>query len=124
MNDVVSPAALSGASTQWPRTADEMLRTGLLNQWYLVCRSSQVTDKPIRITRLNRDIALWRDAGGVAHAVEDFCPHRGARFSMGIVVGNDLACKYHGLTVNGDGVVTSVPPVHSCPLVGQKAITG
>ena len=51
MNDVVSPAALSGASTQWPRTADEMLRTGLLNQWYLVCRSSQVTDKPIRITR-------------------------------------------------------------------------
>jgi phenylpropionate dioxygenase-like ring-hydroxylating dioxygenase large terminal subunit len=99
-----------------------MLHTGLLNQWYLVCRSSEVGSKPIRITRLNRHIALWRDAAGKVHAVEDFCPHRGARFSMGHVVEDGLACAYHGLTVDGQGVVKSVPPVGSCPLIGQKAI--
>ncbi len=106
-----------------PNSAGEMLRTGLLNQWYLVCRSGDVADKPVRITRLGQHIALWRDANGAVHAVEDFCPHRGARFSMGEVVDGGLACKYHGLTVDGEGVVVSVPPVHSCPMVGQKGIT-
>jgi phenylpropionate dioxygenase-like ring-hydroxylating dioxygenase large terminal subunit len=121
MNDAVAGSKLARSGSM-PASADEMLRTGLLNQWYLVCRSSEVGAKPIRLKRLNRDIALWRDASGKVNAVEDFCPHRGARFSMGHVVPDGLACAYHGLTVDGSGVVKSVPPVGSCPLVGQKAI--
>src|SRR6185436_9400785 len=97
-------------------TADEILATGLLNQWYLVCRSSDVGAKPIRLTRLGRDIAVWRVAAGKINAVEDMCPHRGARLSMGHVVENGLACSYHGVTLNGEGVVTAVPPVVNCPL--------
>jgi phenylpropionate dioxygenase-like ring-hydroxylating dioxygenase large terminal subunit len=107
-----------------PVTAEDILATGVLNHWYLVCRSEDVGEKPIRLTRLNRDIALWRDASGKVHAVEDVCPHRGARMSMGHVVEGGLACSYHGLTVNGEGVVTAVPPVLACPLVGKKAIEG
>jgi phenylpropionate dioxygenase-like ring-hydroxylating dioxygenase large terminal subunit len=122
MNVAVSAATLARAASHMPASAEDMLRTGLLNQWYLVCRSSEVGTKPIRLKRLNRDIALWRDASGKAHAVEDFCPHRGARLSAGHVVEGGLACAYHGLTVDGDGVVLAVPPVHTCPLVGQKAI--
>jgi phenylpropionate dioxygenase-like ring-hydroxylating dioxygenase large terminal subunit len=107
-----------------PITADDILRTGVLNQWYLVCRASHIGTKPVRLTRLGRDIALWRDQRGRVHAIEDFCPHRGARMSMGHVVDEGLACRYHGVTIDGDGVVRSVPPVGDCPLVGRHAVTG
>lgn len=107
-----------------PLSADEILETGILNQWYLVCRASDVGAKPIRITRLGRDIALWRDAAGTVHAIEDLCPHRGARMSAGHVVEGGLACAYHGVTVDGSGMVTSVPPVLACPMVGQKRVAG
>lgn len=63
-------------------TADDILKTGLLNHWCLVCRSSDLGAKPVRLTRLGRAIALWRDPAGRPYAVEDFCPHRGARLSM------------------------------------------
>jgi len=120
MNDRAPHFRMTSAAL--PATADEMLATGLLNQWYLVCRSSEVTGKPLHLKRLNQDIALWRDASGKVNAVEDFCPHRGARMSRGHVVPEGLACAYHGLAVDGGGVVRSVPPVHACPMVGQKAI--
>ena len=113
---------LTPITAQLPTSADEMLETGLLNQWYLVCRTSDVTQEPLHLKRLNQEIALWRDASGTVHAVEDFCPHRGARLSKGRVLPEGLACIYHGLTVNGEGEVVAVPPVHSCPMVGQKAI--
>jgi phenylpropionate dioxygenase-like ring-hydroxylating dioxygenase large terminal subunit len=103
-----------------PISADDILNTGLLNHWYLVCRASDVGPKPVRITRLGRDIALWRDARGMVHAIEDLCPHRGARMSMGHVVEGGLACAYHGVTVDGTGVITGVPPVVACPMVGEK----
>lgn len=107
-----------------PITAEQILKTGILNQWYLVCKSSDLGATPIRLTRLGRHIALWRDAEGKAHAVEDFCPHRGAPLSHGLVVDGKLACRYHGLAVDGTGTVTDVPPVHNCPLVGRKLIEG
>ncbi len=66
MNDAVPGGRLAREGTL-PASADEMLRTGLLNQWYLVCRSQDVDAKPIRLTRLGRHIALWRDAAGTVH---------------------------------------------------------
>ncbi|MDF2114307.1 aromatic ring-hydroxylating dioxygenase subunit alpha [Roseiarcaceae bacterium H3SJ34-1] len=105
-------------------TAQDILKTGLLNQWYMVCRASEVSDKPIKLKRLNQDIALWRDASGRVQAVEDFCPHRGAPLSRGRVIDGKLACIYHGLAVDGTGTVTDVPPVANCPLVGRKMIQG
>src|SRR5262249_44484355 len=103
-------------------TKDDILKTGLLNQWYLVCRSSDLADKPLGLMRLGRRIALWRDASGGVHAVDDLCPDRRALLSKGHVVEDNLACGYHGLRVNGEGVVIEVPPVENCPLVGRKLV--
>jgi len=99
---------------------ESILRTGIQNQWYLVCRSEEVGAQPIGVTRLNQRIVLWRDASGQAHALEDFCPHRGAALSKGIAVDGGIACKYHGLVVAPDGVVAAVPPVEHCAFLGQK----
>ena len=95
---------------------------GPRNRWYPVAASWMVTDTPIGLTRLGEKIAVWRDKEGTVHIIEDRCPHRGARLSMGWNLGDRIACWYHGIEVDGDGVVRDVPAVAECPLVGQKAI--
>jgi phenylpropionate dioxygenase-like ring-hydroxylating dioxygenase large terminal subunit len=99
-----------------------MLKTGLLNQWYLVCRDTEVGSKPLGLKRLNRNIVIWRDKQSRLQAVEDFCPHRGAKLSLGHVCDGDIACEYHGVQVNGQGTVTATPPTPVSPMVGKKLV--
>ena len=98
------------------------LDTGLLNYWYPVLPSWGVHDTPVGITRLAQDIVLWRDAGGAIHALEDRCPHRGARLSLGWNLGDRLACWYHGVEVDGEGIVVDVPAVAACPMKGERRV--
>ncbi|GGA12028.1 aromatic ring-hydroxylating oxygenase subunit alpha [Dyella caseinilytica] len=98
------------------------LRQGLRDLWYPVVASWEVSSAPLGITRLGENIVLWRDAQGQVHALEDRCPHRGARLSMGWNLGDRVACWYHGVEVGTDGVVKDVPAVNTCPLVGAKCI--
>jgi phenylpropionate dioxygenase-like ring-hydroxylating dioxygenase large terminal subunit len=105
-----------------PRSPEDLLESGLPNLWYLIARSEDVTDRPVALKRLDRNIVLWRGTNGEINIVEDYCPHRGAPLSMGEVVNGNIACAYHGVQLTGGGVVAEVPPTPSCPLVGQKAI--
>ena len=102
--------------------AQDLLDTGLRNLWYPVIPSWRLREAPLGITRLGENLALWRDAQGAVHALEDRCPHRGARLSLGWNLGERLACWYHGIEVRGDGVVAAVPAIQSSPLVGQCAV--
>lgn len=102
--------------------AQRILNTGIRNLWYPVVPSWQVGNAPIGITRLGEQIALWRDAQGQVHAIEDRCPHRGARLSLGWNLGDRLACWYHGVELDGQGIVQSVPAVNNCPMEGKKCI--
>lgn len=99
---------------------DAALKLGLLDLWYPVCPSSFVKDSPISLRRLGHKIALWRDQSGVVHALEDHCPHRGAPLSMGVILGDRLACAYHGVEVRCDGTVTRVPASPGCKLEGSR----
>jgi phenylpropionate dioxygenase-like ring-hydroxylating dioxygenase large terminal subunit len=58
-------------------------------------------------------MALFRDARGVAAALEDRCAHRNAPLSMGRVAGGCLECAYHGWRYDGQGRVTEVPALPS-----------
>jgi hypothetical protein len=64
---------------------DRLLNTGLKNLWYAVCPSDFVKTEPVSLRRFGRKIALWRDAAGQVHALEDHCPHRGAPLSQGVI---------------------------------------
>lgn len=99
-----------------------ILDTGIRNLWHPVAASWQVGNAPMGITRLGEQIALWRDHAGQVHAIEYRCPHRGARLSLGWNLGDRLACWYHGIQVDGAGVVQSVPAVKSCPLEGRQCV--
>ena len=102
-----------------PDEIEFRFRTGLLNLWHPVLPSWALSDQPLGITRLSQNIALWRDNDGTVHAIEDRCPHRGARLSLGWNLGDRLACWYHGVEVNGAGKVESVPAIENCSMEGQ-----
>ena len=98
------------------------LDRGIKNYWYPVAPGWQVGNAPIGLTRLSEQIVLWRDHDGKVHALEDRCPHRGARLSLGWNLGDRVACWYHGIEVDGAGTVKKVPAVSACPLEGQSCV--
>ena len=71
---------------------------------------------------INRNIVLWRDEDGSVQVVENYCPHRGAPLSLGYVCEGLLTCAYHGLQIDGQGVIAATPPMPGSPYVGEKAI--
>ncbi len=114
----MSPAAAPdlAAATQ------HLLATGARDLWYPVLPSWQLQQAPIGITRLDERIVVWRDAEGAVHALQDRCPHRGARLSLGWNLGDRLACWYHGVQVDGGGTVRAVPASANCPLEGKTCV--
>jgi phenylpropionate dioxygenase-like ring-hydroxylating dioxygenase large terminal subunit len=100
---------------------DATLAIGLKDLWYPICPSDFVAERPVSLRRLGRKFVLWREASGKLHALEDHCPHRGAPLSLGVAMGDRIACGYHGVQVRFDGVVTSVPGSPGCKLEGSKS---
>ena len=100
---------------------DAALAVGLKDLWFPICPSGFVQSSPVSLRRLGYKIALWRDASGKVHALEDHCPHRGAPLSLGVNLGDRLACAYHGVQVRCDGTVMKVPGSPGCKLEGSRA---
>ncbi|WP_026927702.1 Rieske 2Fe-2S domain-containing protein [Granulicoccus phenolivorans] len=110
------------AGTRHTLTADELSAYGLRNRWYPILPSRMVaTGDMVPVKRLNVDWVLFRDAKGQVHMLEDRCPHRSAPLSVGQHLGDRIACLYHGVQVNGEGTVVSVPGMPGCALEGRQA---
>lgn len=82
---------------------------GLRNRWYIVGRGEELRDEPVPVRALGEDLVLWRDGEGLARTMRDYCPHRGARLSLGDVIDGELTCWYHSWRFDGTGQCTSVP---------------
>jgi phenylpropionate dioxygenase-like ring-hydroxylating dioxygenase large terminal subunit len=80
-----------------------------INFWYPVCASSELTNKPIRVTMLKHDFVAFRDNNGRAAVLSDTCVHRGGSLSAGRVVAGRIACPYHGWQFDGTGRCTRIP---------------
>lgn len=88
---------------------EDRLSRGLLGQWYLAACSVQVRhNAPYGVKIAGEQVVLWRGSDGLVRCVEDFCPHRGAKLSLGVVMDKDLSCRYHGVTVDGTGTIVRV----------------
>lgn len=103
---------------------DDYLNQGLRGLWHPVCTSVQVkANKPFARMIAGERIVLWRDTKGKVHCVEDYCPHRGAKLSLGEIHEDHLACRYHGVTVDGTGTIVRVPAMPECALEGRRPLT-
>lgn len=80
-------------------------------QWHPAAAEADLRDRPLAANVLGRELVLWRDGAGRAHAFDDRCPHRGASLSLGRVQGDMLQCAYHGWCFGGDGRCRHVPAV-------------
>lgn len=105
-----------------PDEVERLLELGLRSYWYPIAPSYQVKEAPVGLTRLGERLVLWRDKSGAVHVLQDRCPHRGARLSVGWNLGDRLACWYHGVEVTTDGTVARVPAAKNSPLEGQRCV--
>lgn len=98
----------------------------LLNTWYVAGWGIDL--KPgerIRRLLLDKPILLWRDPEGVAHALDDRCPHRLVPLSAGNFNGSVVQCRYHGMRFdtsgrcvhNPAGAIPAAARVRAYPLV-------
>lgn len=107
----------------------------LLNAWYMAGWGSEL-EKGVLPARklLDEPIVMFRDAGNVAHALQDRCPHRFAPLSCGRLLADKGAvqCGYHGLEFDGsghcvlnphgDGKIPAAAKVRSYPLVERFSV--
>ncbi|MDC0685084.1 aromatic ring-hydroxylating oxygenase subunit alpha [Sorangium atrum] len=77
--------------------------------WYPVARSGAVRPGQVISVRFwGRDIAIFRGEDGRVRALEDRCPHRAVKLSLGNVNANDLVCGYHGWRIGESGRLVGV----------------
>jgi nitrite reductase (NADH) small subunit len=83
--------------------------------WLQICALHELPCPGVRTIALaDLNVAVFRLADGRMFAIEDRCPHRGARLSAGVIYDSDkIACLDHGWGIRlADGVVE--PPEHGC----------
>ena len=65
------------------------------NQWYAVLETDEVKlGQPVAFKRLGQDMVLWRNADGKIVAMEDRCPHRQAKLSLGKIVNGNIEWSF------------------------------
>ncbi len=90
--------------------------------WIPLCKSSELTDKPLRKVYWGTKVALFRTASGL-HALEDACGHRGVPLSLGKIHGDSLRCGYHHFAFDGSGACVSTPKGAEVDEAGRRACT-
>ncbi|MDE2765980.1 MAG: Rieske 2Fe-2S domain-containing protein, partial [Chloroflexota bacterium] len=100
--------------------------TGFKNYWYPALGEREVGRHPTRMILLGEPIAFVR-RGRKIYAVQDECPHRGARMSLGKdeFPGTDtLACRFHGWTfdLRNGACVAALTDGPDSPVVGKVRI--
>jgi phenylpropionate dioxygenase-like ring-hydroxylating dioxygenase large terminal subunit len=71
---------------------------------------------------LGEKIVLWRDIRKRSNASRISAPIAARRSAMAKIHDGNIGCRYHGVIVDGDGVVQRVPAMPECALEGRKAL--
>src|SRR5581483_9861931 len=80
-------------------------KLGFREYWYPGLEAKRVgKKKPVHVEMLGEDLVFFRDKDGKIAALSDWCPHRGARLSLGVSeFPGTITCPYHGYTFDGKG---------------------
>ena len=70
--------------------------------WQPVMVSDElIAGRPQRLQILNQFYTAYRGEGGTPHIVQDACPHRQPRLSLGWIEDDCIRCFYHGWKYDG-----------------------
>jgi nitrite reductase/ring-hydroxylating ferredoxin subunit len=86
-----------------------------LDHWHPVLLGRELRNKPVGVHLAGKDMVLFRGGEGCIGALEDECPHRRMRLSLGKVVDHRLQCMYHGwsFTCQGAGESPATPKLYA-----------
>jgi phenylpropionate dioxygenase-like ring-hydroxylating dioxygenase large terminal subunit len=89
---------------------------GMIDHWHPVLRSEQLRRKPVGVKVAGQEVVVFRTGSGAVAALDEICPHRRFRLSLGEVQGERLQCRYHGWTFDacGRGESPGTPKLHAC----------
>lgn len=93
----------------------------LINFWYPMATSEEVSGDPVRVDALGQRFALFRDGDGKAHCLADVCAHRGGSLGRGKLRGDCIECPYHGWRYDGDGQCRHIPTLAEGQQVPARA---
>ncbi|XGV94802.1 MAG: Rieske 2Fe-2S domain-containing protein [Leptolyngbya sp. BL-A-14] len=80
------------------------------NCWYAIAWADQLKVGQVMPAMIwQQAVALYRDAQGQIHALENVCPHQGVELHHGEVQGNCLVCPYHGWRFDEQGQCVHIP---------------
>lgn len=102
-------------------------KLGLRNYWYPALPARRVGwRRPVRVRLLGEDLCFFRGVKGNVVAIQDVCPHRGARLSEGDCHWKGtVACPYHGWVYDEHGrnvaVLSEGPHSQVCGKPGTEA---
>lgn len=87
------------------------------NAWYKVCNSHDIPKGESRdFELLGHFFAVYRGEDGKVRILDAYCPHMGANLGVtGRVVGNEIACPFHGWQFDGEGKCTHIPYAEKVP---------
>jgi phenylpropionate dioxygenase-like ring-hydroxylating dioxygenase large terminal subunit len=88
----------------------------LSDYWYVLCRGTELCERPLARSLFGQPLVLFRGAHARPVALLDRCPHRNVPLSLGSVVGDTLSCRYHGWRFDADGACVQVPGRVGCVL--------
>ncbi|GLH30373.1 (Fe-S)-binding protein [Acetobacter pasteurianus] len=90
--------------------------------WYPVAWTKDLKNKPIGSTILGHDLVVFRDSNGTPHALQDRCPHKNVKLSLGVCNDEGIECPYHGWVFNGQGECIHIPSNIIKQKIGNKLV--
>lgn len=73
--------------------------------WYVLASSRDVPhDRPVGRTVAGVELVVWRNSAGALRAAPGACPHLGAPLREAALCSGRLVCRWHGLTLDEDGM--------------------
>jgi nitrite reductase/ring-hydroxylating ferredoxin subunit len=76
-----------------------------------------------QVVASGRKVALF-NVGGVFHAIDDTCPHRGASLWEGELAGTEVTCPWHGARFDVTTGANLCPPAPSAVASYKVQVVG
>ena len=122
MNENWQVTGMKRGTTRYPRYDAAVL--GFEDYWYPVLKSAELKEKAVPVVLFGQKIMFYRDRGK-AYALQDRCPHRGIKLSIGKQeFPGTFSCRYHGWTfdLKTGNLVAALTDGPDSPMCGQVAV--